>query len=240
MIERTDRRQATSRWALSTLSVSVCLLATACDSSNDGRVAEPAYAPAAEPYTTLPFYDDADFTPKWLPRSVVDAPAFHRIPPFRFTNQNGEEVTEKAYDGKIYVVDFFFTTCGGICPVMTRNLGKVQKAYFDDDDVRLLSHTVTPQIDRVPMLKTFAEQYSVKDGKWNLVTGARREIYDIARRFYFADEDLGEKDESDFLHTENFILVDKERRIRGVYNGTRVMDIKRLIEDIALLKKEYE
>ena len=123
---------------------------------------------------------------------------------------------------------------------MTRNLGKVQKAYFDDDDVRLLSHTVTPQIDRVPMLKSFAEHYGVKDGKWNLVTGARREIYDIARRFYFADEDLGEKDGNDFLHTENFILVDKERRIRGVYNGTRVMDIKRLIEDIALLKKEYE
>ena len=123
---------------------------------------------------------------------------------------------------------------------MTRNLGKVQKEYFDDDDVGLLSHTVTPQIDRVPMLKSFAERYGVKDGKWNLVTGARREIYDIARRFYFADEDLGEKDENDFLHTENFILVDKERRIRGVYNGTRVMDIKRLIEDISLLKKEYE
>lgn len=189
--------------------------------------------------TTLPFYTGPDFTPHWLPGDDPSRENLHSIAPFNFVNQNGEKVSESLFEGKIYVADFIFTTCPGICPKMSRNMLRLQKETAADEEILLLSHTVTPEIDTVPVLKKYADRQGAISGKWHLVTGERKAIYDIARKSYFADEDLGfQKDENDFLHSENFILVDKQRRIRGVYNGTLLAEMQRLLEDIKILKLE--
>ncbi len=189
--------------------------------------------------TSLPFYTGPDFTPHWLTSDDPDRENLHMIAPFSFINQNGEEVRESLFEGKIYVADFIFTTCPGICPKMSRNMVRLQKETAADEEILLLSHTVTPEIDTVPVLKKYADRQGAISGKWHLVTGERKAIYDIARKSYFADEDLGfQKDENDFLHSENFILVDKQRRIRGVYNGTLPAEMRRLLEDIEILKME--
>lgn len=185
----------------------------------------------------LPFYNTPDFTPKWIDEK--EPPSFHQIADFSFVNQNGEEITQNTFSGKIYVADFIFTTCPGICPKMTGNMSKLQAAIKDDPDVLLLSHSVTPKMDSVSVLKTYAKQHGAIDGKWHIVTGDRKAIYTIARKSYFADENLGlQKTENDFLHTENFILIDKHRRIRGVYNGVLPAEMTRLLEDIKLLKSK--
>ncbi|MDE3251968.1 MAG: SCO family protein [Bacteroidota bacterium] len=188
---------------------------------------------------TLPFYNTADFTPVWIAKTSPAYDSVHTIPAFRFTNQYGETITEKDYQGKIYVADFFFTSCPGICKQLTTHLGLVQKAFQDDNRVMLLSHSVTPDLDSVKVLQKYALAYGVQKGKWNLVTGNRDQLYTLARRSYFADEDLGEKKSAaDFLHTENLLLIDTHRRIRGVYKGTSLKDVNDLISDIALLEKE--
>lgn len=187
----------------------------------------------------LPFYSDVDFTPQWIAHDAEAYPNIHTVAPFAFTNQDGEAVTEQTFAGKIYVADFFFATCPGICPTMTRNMGKVQEALKDDDEVLILSHSVTPETDTVPVLKHYAEQNGIISGKWHLVTGARKEIYTLARQSYFAEEDLGlPVNENDFLHTENMYLIDKQRRIRGIYKGTFQNEMTRLLEDIEILKME--
>ena len=180
----------------------------------------------------LPYFDSADFTPRW------EKPE-HKIPQFSFTNQNGEIVTNKDYYGSIYIADFFFTTCPGICPKLEKNMSLLQEHYKSEDDIKLISHTVMPWVDNVDKLKQYEENNDIDAKKWNLVTGDRDTLYSIARNGYFADEDFVKtKDESEFIHTENFILVDKEGYIRGVYNGTIELDIKRLIRHIDILKKE--
>lgn len=188
---------------------------------------------------TLPFFNSAEFTPEWIAK---DAPAYkniHTIPKFSFVNQDGEEVTNKTYENKIYVADFFFVTCPGICPVLKSNMSKLQEKYKNDDNVLLLSHTVMPVKDSVPVLKEYATEHNILSNKWNLVTGNKKEIYNIARQGYFADEDFAKtQDEDAFIHTENFVLIDKKGRIRGVYNGTLNLDIQRLIRHIELLKFE--
>lgn len=187
----------------------------------------------------LPFYNTADFTPVWISKTSPAYDSIHKIPAFRFTNQYGETVTEQNYKGKIYVADFFFTSCPGICKQLTTHLELVQKAFQADSRVMLLSHSVTPDLDTVPVLQKYAEAYGVQKGKWNLVTGNRDQLYTLARRSYFADEDLGEKKSAaDFLHTENLLLIDTHRRIRGVYKGTSVKDVNDLISDIKILEKE--
>ena len=180
----------------------------------------------------LPYFDSADFTPRW------EKPE-HKIPQFSFTNQNGEIVTNKDYSGNIYIADFFFTTCPGICPKLEKNMSILQEYYRNEDDIKLLSHTVMPWVDNVAKLKQYEENNKINAEKWDLVTGDRDALYNIARHGYFADEDFVKtKDESEFIHTENFILVDKEGYIRGVYNGTIELDIQRLIRHINILKKE--
>jgi protein SCO1/2 len=187
----------------------------------------------------LPYYTTADFTPQWIETSVADNGSIHSIPSFRFINQSGDSVTEKTMTGKIYVADFFFTSCPGICKRLSTNLALVQEAFKDDNGVMLLSHSVTPENDSVPRLKQYADAFGAIPGKWNLVTGNRSEIYRIAREAYFADEDMGrQKNENDFLHTENFLLIDSHRRIRGVYKGTSVADVNNLIADIKTLQGE--
>lgn len=164
----------------------------------------------------------------------------HRIKDFKLVNQNGIEVTQRDYDNKIYVADFFFTTCQTICPIMTDHMKEIQERLVDDNSVLLLSHTVTPQIDSVPRLKKYAIEKGVDDSKWNLVTGDKKQIYELARKSYLAVKSDGDGGAYDMIHTENFILVDKKKRIRGFYDGTDVEDINRLMDDIKVLKNEYK
>ncbi len=182
--------------------------------------------------TTLPYFNTSDFTPEWTKGS-------HKIPEFSFINQTGKPITNSNYKGKIYVADFFFTTCPGICPKLTKNMNSLQEAYKTDADIMLLSHSVMPWVDTVEKLKMYAKENNVDTAKWNLVTGDKDKIYNIARNGYFADEDFKKtQDESDFIHTENFILVDKNGFIRGVYNGTLEIDVERLKRHITILKNE--
>ena len=185
-----------------------------------------------QPVSSLPYFNSAEFTPEW------DIPK-HKIPEFSFVDQNGETVTNATLKNHIYIADFFFTSCPGICPKLTKNMGDIQETYKLDDDIKLLSHTVMPWRDSIPLLKTYAEKHHVDSNKWHLVTGNKDELYSIARTGYFADEDFTKtQDESDFIHTENFILVDKQGYIRGVYNGTLPIDIERLKRHITILKRE--
>lgn len=189
--------------------------------------------------TTLPFFNSGDFTPEWIDKKSDLYKNIHTISAFSFTNQNGETVTNKDYLGKIYVADFFFTSCTGICRSLSLNMKILQEEFKEDADVLLLSHSVTPEIDSVSVLKKYGDDYGVDSTKWNLVTGAKEAIYELARTAYFSDEDFVKtKEASEFIHTENFILVDKKGRIRGVYNGTLKLATKRLIKHIQLLKKE--
>ena len=194
---------------------------------------------AAENSLALPFINKPDFTPEWIGADDPSYKNIHTIPAFSFTNQNGETVTEKDVAGKIYVTDFIFTRCGSICPIMTTNMTTLQEKYKNDDEVLLLSHTVTPQMDSVPVLKRYAENKGIISGKWHLLTGDEDQIYALAKKQYFAGDTIGYyQTGNEFLHTENFILVDKHRRIRGVYNGTLALEMERLMDDIATLKKE--
>lgn len=187
---------------------------------------------ALKPNKTLPIYNPADVNPELVDSTVQYISKYHTIADFSFVNQNGKVITQKDYEGKIYVADFFFTTCGSICPKMTTNLVDVQKAIQNNPKVMLLSHTVFPETDSVPVLKAYAIKHGVIDAKWNLVTGDKKEIYSMARKSYLAVK-LGKPEELyDMVHTENFVLVDQKRRVRGFYDGTKKEDIQRLIEDI--------
>lgn len=185
----------------------------------------------------LPYYNEASFTPKWIDKNSNKLKDFHKIPKFEFINQNGKIVSDKTFDNKIYVTDFFFTTCPGICPIMTKNMHKVQEAFQNDNSILMLSHSVTPTKDSVPQLKKYAIEKNI-GANWHLVTGKKQEIYDLGRSSYFVENDLGEpKGIDDFLHTENFILIDKNKHIRGIYNGLNKNSVKQLIADIKTLQK---
>ncbi len=187
----------------------------------------------------LPYFNEASFTPHWLSPNDAALKGFHSIPPFELVNQEGDTITEQTIENKIFIVDFFFTTCPGICPKMTTNMAVLQKEFLEDDDVILLSHSVTPEIDSIPTLKTYADAKGVMYGKWHLLTGERKLIYDLGRNYYFVEEDLGvDKDETDFLHTENFVLVDQDKHIRGIYNGLNKTSVDQLVIDIKTLQKE--
>ncbi|MGB5929376.1 MAG: SCO family protein [Cyclobacteriaceae bacterium] len=154
------------------------------------------------------------------------------------TNQNGETVTNESLKGSVYVANFFFTICPGICPKMTSNLELVYNAYKGDRNVKFLSHSVMPWVDSVKVLKHYADLRGLNTGQWHFVTGDKEQIYDLARQAYFAEKEIGlDKETDEFLHTENFILVDDRGRIRGVYNGTIPLEMNRLKEDIATLKE---
>ena len=187
----------------------------------------------------LPYYNEESFTPNWLTPGSKEERAFHKIPDFKLTNQLGEMVTQKTFDHKIYIADFFFTTCPGICPKMTGNMFKVQEVFRNDPEIVLVSHSVMPATDSVSVLKTYATKHEVIDNKWHLVTGNKSEIYSLGRDHYFVENDLGEaKSIDDFLHTENFLLIDKQKHIRGIYNGLNSASIAQLIIDIKSLKLE--
>ena len=164
---------------------------------------------------------------------------YHKIKDFSMKNQNGETITQEFYNDKIYVADFFFTTCPTICPIMTENMGYIQEKIKNDSDILLLSFSVTPEIDSVEQLKKYALEKNVIDSKWNLVTGNKKDIYNLARTSYLVAKTNGDGGKYDMIHTENFVLVDKEKRIRGFYDGTNSKEMDQLLNDIKILKNSY-
>ena len=171
--------------------------------------------------------------------SLHDTKKYHTVSDFKLIDQNGDTITQKTYENKIYVADFFFTTCPSICPIMTDEMHRIQQQLIKDDDVLLLSHSVTPEIDSVEQLKRYANRNNVNDRKWHLVTGDRKQIYDLARKSYLVVKDDGSEPYG-MIHTENFALIDKKRQIRGLYDGTSRASVDSLLKDIQKLKKEYQ
>lgn len=188
----------------------------------------------------LPIYQPANVNSELVDSTLLDRRKYHTIADFSLINQNGKTITQDDYKDKIYVADFFFTTCQTICPIMTDHMFQIQEQILNDDEVMLLSHSVTPEIDSVAQLKRYAIEKGVLDKKWNLVTGDRKQIYDLARKSYMAVKTMENADPYDMIHTENFMLIDKKRQIRGYYDGTKLEDIDRLLNDIKILKKEYQ
>jgi len=194
---------------------------------------------ALKPKERLKIFQPSDFNPDLVDSTLLDVKKYHTIADFSLTNQNGKTVTQEDYEDKIYVADFFFTTCPSICPIMTKNMAVIQQEIRNDDEVLLLSHSVTPIRDSVPQLKKYAQEKGVLDEKWNLVTGDKKQIYELARKSYFAVLNEGDGGAYDMIHTENFILVDKKRRIRGTYDGTNSEEIQELLHDLKILKASY-
>ncbi|MFA9206530.1 MAG: SCO family protein [Burkholderiaceae bacterium] len=187
----------------------------------------------------LPFFNVPDWTPEWIVKEDTGYAKIHSIPAFSFKDQEGADITEADVKGKIYVANFFYTKCRGICPKMTSNMFLLQEAFKNDSTIVLLSHSVTPELDSVAVLKKYAILNKVDSKKWHLLTGSKNEIYNLAKQQYFAGDSVGfYQTGNEFLHTENFILVDQKRRIRGVYNGTLLLEIERIKEDILALKLE--
>ena len=188
---------------------------------------------------SLPVYSPSMVNFELVDSTLQHVKKFHRIADFKLKNQNNEWVTNKTFDKKIYVADFFFTTCPSICPIMTDNMSILQNFYKKDTLILLLSHSVTPKIDSVAQLKKYALEKGIIDKKWHLVTGPKKQIYDLARRSYLAAKNKGDGGPYDMIHTENFILVDPDQRIRGFYDGTLEEDIEKIKTDIELLRDEY-
>lgn len=189
------------------------------------------------PKPKLRIYQPSDVAPELVDTTLQHVKKYHEIADFALINQEGDIVTQDTFKDRIYVADFFFTTCATICPIMTEHMGQIQDKIKDDPRVLLLSHTVTPEIDTVAQLKKYALSKGVIPGKWHLVTGDKKEIYDLARKSYLVAKDQPYSP-YDLVHTENFVLIDPQRRIRGFYDGTDPRAIETLIDDIAILKKE--
>jgi len=183
----------------------------------------------------LPIYNPSNFNPELVDKSLRNSTKYHTVSDFELINQNGKTITQEDYKDKIYVTDFFFTSCKTICPIMTNNMAKLQKEFLNDDDIMFLSISVTPEIDNVTILREYATNKGVIDAKWNITTGNKKHIYELARKSYFAVVAEGDGGLQDFIHTPNFILIDTNKQIRGIYDGTIDDEIHRLIEDIKLL-----
>ena len=190
-----------------------------------------------KPPPSLPVYQPTMVASELVDTTVQYVKKYHRIADFKLVNQNGDTITQDDYAGKIYVADFFFTTCQTICPVMTDHMKQIQEALKNDDQVKLLSHTVIPETDTVAQLKRYALEKGIDDSKWNLVTGSKKDIYELARKSYLAVKTTGDGGKYDMIHTENFMLIDPEKRIRGFYDGTDPEAIDQLLDDIATLKQ---
>lgn len=165
---------------------------------------------------------------------------YHSVPDFSFTNQNGEPVSWATYDDKIVVVDFFFTTCPTICPKMTTQLVRVQKKFAAQRDVKLLSFTVNPETDNVEALKDYERKFMIKDSKWNLLTGDKKKIYELAINGFKLPAGEDAMAEGGFLHSEYVMLIDKDRHIRGFYDGTNKASVDTLIDEIIVLLQQYK
>ena len=194
---------------------------------------------ALKPKKVLPIYQPSMVNYELVDSTLQHVKKYHKIAPFSFENQNGKTITQDDYEGKIYIADFFFTTCPTICPKMTANMGSIQEEILNDSSVMLLSFSVTPKIDSVPQLKKYAIEKGVNDEKWNLLTGNKKEIYTMARKSYLVVKEDGDGGPYDMIHTENFILVDPKKRIRGFYDGTDTLAMRELLIDLEILKDEF-
>ena len=194
---------------------------------------------ALKPKKILPIYQPSMVNYELVDSTLQHVKKYHKIAPFSFKNQNGKTITQHDYEGKIYIADFFFTTCPTICPKMTANMVGIQEEILNDSSVMLLSYSVTPKIDSVPQLKKYAIEKGVNDQKWNLLTGNKKEIYTMARKSYLVVKDDGDGGPYDMIHTENFILVDPEKRIRGFYDGTDTLAMSELLLDLEILQDEF-
>lgn len=197
------------------------------------------------PNNRLRVINPSDVNPKLVDPSLQDVNEDHHISDFSFVNQLGDTISRSDVSGKIYVTDFFFTTCAGICPKMTTQLKRVHQEFMDDPNFMILSHTVNPSIDTVETMYAYAERFEANHEKWWFLTGAKQDLYIMARKSYLvvpdkADPDFEHGGESDFLHTENFALIDPDGRIRGMYDGTNPAEVDELIRDVYDLKKEYD
>ena len=204
-----------------------------------GAIAVSGFVWVLTPKQILPVYQPAMIDPKLVDESIQFVKKYHTIAPFTMTNQNGQTITEKDYENKVYVADFFFTTCPSICPIMTKNMFSLQeKLKTKYPEVKLLSYSVTPEIDTIEQLKRYAIENKVDDRIWNLVTGDKKEIYTLARKSYLVVQNDGNGGPHDMIHTENFVLIDEENRIRGYYDGTDINEMDRLITEIGMLKND--
>ena len=194
-----------------------------------------------KPKRVLPIYNPADLDRRLVATPLQNKGRNHRIIDFSLFNQFGDTISLADLEGKIIVADFFFTTCPGICKDMAVQKRRLQEVMMNEDLFIQVSHSVTPLQDSVPVMFNYGELQGAVKGRWHLLTGPKPEIYKLARESYFAVLDEGGSgDEADFIHTENFVLVDPQKRIRGFYDGTSAADVDRLIEDFYLLKKESE
>lgn len=188
---------------------------------------------------SLPYYSEAFFTPHWYSSDAPELASFHKIPAFELTNQRGASVTSESLRGNIYIVNFFFTSCPGICPALIRSMQTVEAAYPQDPNLSLLSFSVTPDKDDVETLSKYATKMEITSPNWHLLTGNRQDIYNLGRNGYFIEEDLGiKKTDDEFLHTENLVLIDENQHIRGIYNGINKTSVNQLIKDIKVLKRK--
>jgi protein SCO1 len=187
----------------------------------------------------LPYYGEIKFDSALLDGKYKKDTIFHTIPDFKLTDQEGKEVTQANFQNKIYITDFFFTSCKSICPVMSNNMEKIVAQYKNSANVLFISHTVNPAFDSVAVMNEYAKLHHAEPGKWYFVTGDKKQLYDLARNAYLLSATEGNGGAGDFVHTQNFALIDKEKRIRGVYDGTDSIEAKKLITDIALLLDEY-
>ena len=190
-----------------------------------------------KPKPTLPIYNPSDLNPAVVDESLQGKGKDHRVGDFKLQDQNGQWRTQEDLVNKIYITDFFFTTCQTICPVMTSNMLELQDKLQDNPEVLLLSHTVMPEVDTASQLKKYATQKNINSAKWNLVTGSKQEIYNLARKQYLVakenpDDPLG------LVHTENFVLIDAQKRIRGFYDGTQAQEMQRILQDIDVLQNQ--
>lgn len=192
-----------------------------------------------KPLRLLPFYGIQKIDTLLKSGRYTKDTVFHVVKDFSFINQEGKTISQKDFEGCIYVTDFFFTTCQSICPIMSTQMEKVAAAYKDNPSVKILSHTVDPESDSVAALAEYARLHHANAAQWMFVTGNKKDLYDIARTGYYLNAEQGDGGPDDFIHTQNFALIDKEKHIRGYYDGTNEQEVDQLIKDIALLLKEY-
>lgn len=190
-------------------------------------------------FITLPYFGPKQVVEKTEKGKILVDTLYHTIAPFRFVNQSGDTISELTYKDKIYIADFFFASCKSICPKMAVQLNRVQEKFAQFPEVYILSHTVDPEQDSIQALAAYANMIHANTAKWNFVTGNKKELYDMARHSYFVTALEGDGGPDDFVHSETFVLVDKEKHIRGIYDGTNTKEVNELMDDIKVLIAEY-
>lgn len=191
---------------------------------------------------TLPIINPIDLKAEMVDPELLRVGNGHTIAEFSFQNQLGKITTDKDVSGKVFVVEYFFTTCGTICPKMNIQMQRVQKAYLGNENFKILSFTVNPEVDSIAQMKRYADNHGAKSNQWFFLTGDKNKLYEMARKSFFVlkpqeAQNLGGV-ESDFIHTNNFVLIDRKMRIRGYYDGTVPHAVDQLIDDVQLLLEE--